>query len=158
MFTINHCLAKIGWIYVHKCTEERRYYWANWIAWRSSALLYFVCNKSVCSAASFVWDMHIKRPNFLARQTLATWAKLGQLLCIPDKVMTLVSGKNERGLNSVSVYSSDKTSSYLRCQDMSFRDGDDGTLGCGSRLAAFPAALLGLSWIIQTNLKILLIV
>lgn len=41
-------------------------------------------------------------PNFLltARQTLITWVKEGQLLCIPDKVETSVSGENKHELSS----------------------------------------------------------
>lgn len=38
------------------------------------------------------------------RQTLATWVKLGQLLCIPDKVETSVSGENKHELYVAPVY------------------------------------------------------
>ncbi len=34
----------------------------------------------------------------MARQTLVTWAKEGQLLCIPDKVETSASGENKHEL------------------------------------------------------------
>jgi len=35
---------------------------------------------------------------------LVTWAKEGQLLCIPDKVETSVSGENKHELNVAPVY------------------------------------------------------
>lgn len=39
-----------------------------------------------------------------ARQTLVTWAKEGQLLCIPDEVETSVSGENKHELYVAPVY------------------------------------------------------
>lgn len=39
-----------------------------------------------------------------ARQTLVTWAKEGQLLCIPDEVETSASGENKHELYVAPVY------------------------------------------------------